>query len=210
MFTKFYEALKKDAQAVKEAEEKAYKQYPDSPDPETQAKNVAARNNMISTARQYPASTAVRREIYYTMKNTTEDFLKKVYDSDHKQDVKPFTVPEDLEEVSVIEDEALSLVDYIRESDNDTVESDDTKNSNEKIDDNNKDLDENANKQPNDEKDMPPEETPIVPDDSKDATEKEKKDDLDGKQQDDPTNATGPEPDPNPDSVKTPAVVLPT
>lgn len=38
---------------------------------------------------------------------------------------------------------------------------------------------------------------------------KEEDDNKEGLQQDDPTNTTGPVPDPNPDSVQTPAVVLP-
>ncbi len=214
MFTKFYEALKKDAQAVKEAEEKAYQQYPDSSDPKVQAANVTARNNMISSARQYPASTAVRREIYYTMKNTTDDFTTEVYNSNNKQDIKPFTVPEDLEKVSTMVDDALSKIKDITENDSNAIveeDKDDKETDNEKAEEDKDKPEVNTPEQPTPENPTPPEKVPpLVPDTSKDVvTNKKENEGTDGKQQDDPKTSTGPIPDPNPDSVQTPAVVLP-
>ncbi len=95
-FTRFYEALKEDAKYVQQVEEQAWSQYPSDSDEDTKK-----RNNLISNAREYKNSTALRKEIFYTLKNGTNDFLDAVYDSSNKQEVGDLSIPkiEELEDI---------------------------------------------------------------------------------------------------------------
>ena len=94
-FEKFYKALKADAAYVKKVEEEAFEKYPS--DSESDVNN---RNKLISAARAFKESTAVRKELYYALKNQTNDFIGKVYDSSKPQDVKEFTIPGEIKTVS--------------------------------------------------------------------------------------------------------------
>ena len=62
--------------------------------------DVKNRNNMISKAKAFEKSTAVRKELYYALKNKTDDFIGKVYDKTKPQDVKEFTIPGEIKTVS--------------------------------------------------------------------------------------------------------------
>ena len=89
-FDKFYKALKEDAKAVKEAQEEALRRFPGNT-----KEDIDKRNNYINSTRvkYFEKSSAVRDELYFAMKNGTNDFEGLVYDSSHKQEVEDFVVP---------------------------------------------------------------------------------------------------------------------
>ncbi len=89
-FTKFYNALKEDAATVIAARTKAYELYPGD-----EKEQVDKRNKYITDnkAKNFVKSTDVRRSLYYTLKNGTNDFSGLVYDANNQKEVKPFTVP---------------------------------------------------------------------------------------------------------------------
>ena len=87
-FDKLYKAMKEDAETVKQAEIKAKTDYPGESD-----NDVKKRNEIIANARQFTKSTEVRRELYFELKNKTNDFEDKVYDSSKPHEVKEFTIP---------------------------------------------------------------------------------------------------------------------
>ncbi len=79
MLKRFYDALKEDAKVVKEAESKEYQ-------------DTTARNNAISKARAYNKSTALRKEIYYTLKTVTNDFRGEIYDKNNPHEIEDFQI----------------------------------------------------------------------------------------------------------------------
>ena len=82
--------MKEDAETVKQAEIKAKTDYPGESD-----NDVKKRNEIIANARQFAKSTEVRRELYFELKNKTNDFVDKVYDSSKPHEVKEFTIPKE-------------------------------------------------------------------------------------------------------------------
>ncbi len=74
VYQDFIEALQKDAEAVKQAEEEALKRYPG-----TDKTSTDNRNKIIAEARKYKYSSEVRRKYYYQLKNQTNDFVNEVY-----------------------------------------------------------------------------------------------------------------------------------
>ncbi len=80
IYQRFIEALKEDANYVIQIEQEAYAKYPG----EDQS-SIDARNKMISNARQYKNSTEIRREVFYTLKQSTNDFEEEVYDKTNTQ-----------------------------------------------------------------------------------------------------------------------------
>ncbi len=89
MFNKFYEALKKDAEIVRLKQEEAYKLYPGNTKEDQDKRNKLINDSKV---KYFANSTAVRKEIYYTIKNGTNDFEGLVYDSNNKHAVKPFEI----------------------------------------------------------------------------------------------------------------------
>ena len=87
VYNRFITALREDAEYVKEVEEDAKKRYPTDND-----SDVKNRNNMISKARAFEKSTALRKEIYYTIKNATHDFVDEVYDYNNPTNITELTV----------------------------------------------------------------------------------------------------------------------
>ena len=82
VYNKFYQALKADAAYIKQVEEEAKAKYPN----EDKA-SIDARNKLISAAKNVKNSTEVRREVYYTIKDATNDFTSAVYDQNNPQEV---------------------------------------------------------------------------------------------------------------------------
>ena len=82
IYNEFLEALKKDAAYVKQVEAEALVKYPGD-----DTNSVNARNNLISAARKFENSTAVRRKVYYTIKNSSNDFMTDVYNKNNSQNV---------------------------------------------------------------------------------------------------------------------------
>ncbi len=153
----------------------------------------------------YNNSNKIRQEIYYTLKNNSNDFESEIYMKDKQQDVDDLNVPEEekSEEPTMIENPFATEEDKVPEN-KEIVEEE-----NEVMDEDNT----GQTTQPQNPQDIPqtPQETPTPPVNNDVNKEKEPDDeDKEGLQQDDPTNTTGPEPDPNPDSAQTPAVILPS
>lgn len=82
VYNKFYQALKADAAYIKQVEEEAKAKYPNEDKASTDA-----RNKLISAAKNVKNSTEVRREVYYTIKDATNDFTSAVYDQNNPQEV---------------------------------------------------------------------------------------------------------------------------
>ncbi len=80
----FTEALRKDAQEVKQKQEESWQKYPG--DSEEATKN---RNQYVidSKVKQFRNSSEVRRQVYYTLKNQTNDFVNSIYSNTKVQDV---------------------------------------------------------------------------------------------------------------------------
>ena len=97
----FYNALKADAENVKKVEKEAWEKYPDANNKDQTTK----RNNMIAEARKYPNSTEVRRQLFYELKNKTNDFEGKVYDVNNPHEVAEFIPPKVVEPESESESE---------------------------------------------------------------------------------------------------------
>ncbi len=89
-FLDFYKALKEDAAYVIKEEERAKREFPN---------NQTKQNEIISNARAFSKSTEVRRKLFYTLKQNTDDFRGKVYDSSKKKKVEEFKIPEKEKEV---------------------------------------------------------------------------------------------------------------
>ena len=90
-FDKFYNALHEDAQAVIAKRKEAEAQFPgDSKDA------IDKRNQLVnnSKVKNFAKSSAVRLDLYFAIKNGTQDFEGKVYDSTKQQNVKEFVIPE--------------------------------------------------------------------------------------------------------------------
>ncbi len=91
-YQKFLEALHEDAKTVKETKDLAWKQYPDVPDDEEMNKNnTTKRNNMIMNARQLVKSTNIRKELYYELKNKTNDFKQEIYNYSYNNGFSNFS-----------------------------------------------------------------------------------------------------------------------
>ncbi len=89
-FIRFYNALREDAKAVITKRQEAEEKYPVDSD-----NYVANRNNYIinSKVKNFNNSTVVRQDLYYTIKNGTDDFNGKVYDKNKPQQVTEFVIP---------------------------------------------------------------------------------------------------------------------
>ncbi len=88
-FNKFYNALKTDATAVIKARKEAIEKYPEGTDNYVNNRNQYVIN---TKAKNFDNSVGVRRELYYAMKNGTNDFTGLVYDSTNQHIVNPFVV----------------------------------------------------------------------------------------------------------------------
>ncbi len=91
-FTKFYNALHEDAIAVIEKRQEAEEKYSGNTE---QAINNRNKYIIDSKVKNFAKSSAVRQDLYFTIKNGTKDFTGKVYDSNKLQTVTEFTIPKD-------------------------------------------------------------------------------------------------------------------
>ncbi len=137
-----------------------------------------------------------REKVFYMLKEATDDFAGDIYSNTKTQDIKPFP------EIGK-EDPANILTEESNEVGNIDVPKEDT------------DLNEQivGDIEPQDKTTIPDanKPTPSIPEkDPAIVTKPEEDEEKEGMQQDDPTTATGGEPDPNPDNIKTTPVVIPT
>ena len=88
-YNKILNALKTDAAFVIAEEKRAWETYPVEDD--TSKTN---RNNIISSARAYKNREDVRKNIFYTLKNSTNDFVLEVYDTSKTQAITAFSTTE--------------------------------------------------------------------------------------------------------------------
>ncbi len=79
VFNDFYKALQKDALTVKEVEDK-------------NIANEEQRNKELANARAFKESVSVRKNIYYYLKRTTNDFTKEIYDYNTPHPIEKFEV----------------------------------------------------------------------------------------------------------------------
>ncbi len=86
---KFYEAMKEDALYANQKIKEAWEKYPESL---TDDASVRARGNLLSSAKVATNSTKVRYDLYYTLKNATNDFEDNVYMNQKQQDVSKFHI----------------------------------------------------------------------------------------------------------------------
>ncbi len=86
---KFYEAMKKDAEYANQKIAEAWERYPATL---TDDASVRARGNLLSNAKVATNSTNVRYDLYYALKNATDDFEKDVYMKTKQQDISKFQV----------------------------------------------------------------------------------------------------------------------
>ncbi len=87
-YTKFLNALREDAKKVKEAKDKALELYPDGTEDAINKRNTYVNNSKV---KNFDKSSAVRKDLYYAIKQGSNDFTKEVYDSTKQQTINPFT-----------------------------------------------------------------------------------------------------------------------
>ncbi len=86
---KFYEAMKKDAEYANTKIAEAWEKYPANL---TDDSSTRARGNLLSAAKVAKYSSEVRYDLYYALKNATNDFEGNVYMNTKQQDTKNFKV----------------------------------------------------------------------------------------------------------------------
>ncbi len=200
---KFYKALKADGEYGKERVKAAIGNGTE----EACLGNYWCRAS-IQSAKSLPNSSEVRREIYYALKNGNDDFLTdNIYMSTKQQNVD-FTIPDEEkgEETTTIDNPFVEQNEITKAETKETVKKSTDTNEDKA------DSDTQESNQTTEDKETPsvPESTPANPDSA--IVEEQKSEEKEGLQQDDPTNTTntvGPEPDSNPDSVQTNAIILP-
>ncbi len=218
LYVEFYNALLEDAKTARNAREEAYKQYPNDDDT-----SVSRRNSIIAKGKEFAKSTAVRKKIYYALKNGTNDFEENVYFDSKQQDVGDLTIKKEEQDSILNEVENKDVVEV--KDENEIVIDED-----QYIEEGNKVLEstlpqdeEEYNKIPSDIEDLEQEELPqeeeqveekeeeevpvtpetpgevIIPDDSAtvDSSNNSGKDGKgkDDKDQDDDNSSSGPDPD---------------